>query len=270
MNTKLSISNIAWDTSLDDEVSKLLLKHGVSCIDIAPGKYFSNFSTCTDKEILVLKNKWQDRGFSIIGMQSLLYGTKGLNLFSESAVQTLMLEHLRHVCRIGAELGAIKLVFGSPKNRDRTGLSEEQTLEIAYDFFYQLGEIAKQQGVIICLEPNPECYGANFLTTTLETYSFVRQLNHSNIQMQLDTGSMFINKEPFSLLDQIRDFIGHIHISEPNLQPIGSESVNHLHMAKALDGLDHLPRTIEMLTKNNPLLTVENSVAFTQKIYGGL
>ena len=35
-----------------------------------------------------------------------------------------MLEHLRAVCRIGAGLGATRLVFGSPKNRDRSGLSD--------------------------------------------------------------------------------------------------------------------------------------------------
>jgi hypothetical protein len=52
-------------------------------------------------------------------MQALLFGTTGLNVFGDNKSQEAMLEHLRAVCRIGAGLGATKLVFGSPKNRDR-------------------------------------------------------------------------------------------------------------------------------------------------------
>ena len=68
-------------------------------------------------------------------MQSLLFGTSGLNLFGTSEVQQAMLRHLTAICRIGAGLGATRLVFGSPKNRDRTGLTDKAALEIAVPFF---------------------------------------------------------------------------------------------------------------------------------------
>lgn len=69
-----------------------------------------------------------------------------------------MLEHLRAVCRIGAGLGATRLVFGSPKNRDRSGLSDAQALEQAVSFFRRLGNTAQEHGVIVWqpgAQPNP-------------------------------------------------------------------------------------------------------------------
>ena len=108
---QISISNIAWDPSLDEKVAQELFSMGIRCIDIAPGKYFQNFKETTDKQISIVRKIWEDRGFSIVGMQSLLYGTKGLNLFAEREIQQKMLEHLDHVCRIGSILRATKLVF---------------------------------------------------------------------------------------------------------------------------------------------------------------
>ena len=68
---QLSVSNIAWDTSLDEAVAALLLQEGVHCIDIAPGKYFSDFAEATDDDIDRVRRFWFDHGIKIVGMQSL-------------------------------------------------------------------------------------------------------------------------------------------------------------------------------------------------------
>lgn len=263
----ISISNIAWDISDDDRVGRALLDLGVSRIDIAPGKYFADFSRASESEIQSVRQKWADRGFSIIGLQSLLYGTKGLNLFGKETTQKTMLLYLQHACRIGAILGATKLVFGSPKNRDKDGLSDEKADAIAYDFFNHLGNIAQREGVIICLEPNPSCYGANFLTTSLSTFNFVNQLNHPAIKMQLDTGSIFINRESFDLIPKIRTMIGHIHISEPNLSVLGTEKVDHAGLSATLRSISDLPRTIEMLNKDGRIANIISAVNLAKTFY---
>lgn len=266
----ISVSNIAWDTAIDSDIAEILEKLEIHCIDIAPGKYFTNFASTADDSVLKVRQWWSNRGFSIIGMQSLLYGTQGLNLFGNEDVQKKMLDHLAHVCRIGALLGANKLVFGSPKNRDRGGMEDSQANQIALHFFYRLGEIAKEYGVIVCLEPNPPCYGANFLTKTIDTFHFVSQLSHPNVKMQLDTGAFFINEESFGLLDLIGNQIGHIHISEPNLSVLGTESVDHIAMgARLKDVCPLIPRTIEMLNKNSALSisSIEQAVHLAKRFY---
>lgn len=261
---RLALSNIAWDIAEDEDVARLLTRHAIDAIDVAPGKYFSDPVNASDLDVSRLKAWWLARGIEITGMQSLLFGTQGLNLFAASDVQEAMLARLAAVCRIGAGLGARYLVFGSPRNRDRTGLDDEQTLTMAQIFFRRLGDVAQAQGVCICLEPNPPCYGANFMTNSTQTAQVVAAVAHPAIKMQLDTGALHLNGENAEdILRHHRHLIGHIHASEPDLVPLGDGGVSHALIHDAL--LQFLPEhlvTIEMLaTKQEaPLKAIERAL----------
>ena len=231
--TQISISNIAWDTTDDVLVSGILASLDVHHIDIAPGKYFPNPEEASDADIAAVRMSWEERGFALAGFQSLLFGTQGLNVFGSEEVQERMLERLCHICRIAAGLGAKRLVFGSPKNRDRKGLSDARTLDMALEFFTRLGEMAQWFGVVVCLEPNPEAYGANFLTNTMDARDFVSMLDHPGIRLQLDTGAMFMNNESPEIIEEVRDWIGHVHISEPQLASLGESGVSHAQIGEA-------------------------------------
>lgn len=78
-----SVSNIGWDVSRDFEVATLLNKLGVKHLDIAPGRYFSDFYHVREKDVLKVKNFWNSFGISPYGMQSLLYGKSNLNVFGD-------------------------------------------------------------------------------------------------------------------------------------------------------------------------------------------
>lgn len=246
---RLAISNIAWDVSQDSTITQILQRYSVDAIDIAPGKYFPDPVNTTAQEIALVRQKWATQGIEITGMQALLFGTTGLNVFGSAKVRGALLQHLTAVCRIGAGLGATRIVFGSPKNRDRSGLSDSQADAIAIPFFQSLGNIADEHGVTICLEPNPECYGANFMTTSALTAHVVRQVDHPSIRMQLDTGSLTINGESASEVLQVdAELIGHIHASERALVPLGDGDTAHAEIAAAVARFlpDHVV-TIEML-----------------------
>jgi sugar phosphate isomerase/epimerase len=250
---RLAISNIAWDTAEDRAIATLLHRFGVDAIDVAPGKYFPEPAKATDEDIARVKLWWSERGFEITGMQALLFGTTGLNVFGPPEVQDAMLQHLTAVCRIGAGLGAKRLVFGSPKNRDRTGLNDQEAMEMAVPFFRRLGDIAQNYGVVICLEPNPTSDGANFMTTSAETALVVKQIAHPAVWMQLDTGALTINGEdPATVLQDCAHLIGHVHASEPDLLPLGDGGTDHGKMVAALE--QYLPGhvvSIEMLATRN-------------------
>lgn len=255
---RLAISNIAWDIHEDDAVARLLNEFSVDAIDIAPGKYFPQPASASDEDIFRVKTWWGERGIEITGMQALLFGTVGLNIFGSVETQDALLQHLEAVCRIGGGLGATRVVFGSPKNRDRSGMSDKEALAVATSFFRRLGDIAQFWGVTICLEPNPVCYGANFMTTSAETAEVVKHVAHPSILMQLDTGALTINQEnPQVTLRHFANLIGHVHASDPNLVPLGDGGTSHAQMADALTM--YLPEhvvTIEMVaTKNEPPLT---------------
>jgi D-psicose/D-tagatose/L-ribulose 3-epimerase len=255
---RLSISNIAWDPHEDEAVADLLKRFGVDAIDVAPGKYFPDPANATEADIERVRQWWADRGIELMGMQALLFGTQGLNVFGDATVQANLLTHLTAVCRIGAGLRATRLVFGSPKQRDRTGLTDEQAMAVAVPFFRQLGDIAQSAGVVICLEPNPTHYGANFMTTSAETASVVRAVDHPAIAMQLDTGALTLNSEdPHTVLAECANLIGHIHASEPDLVPLGDGGTDHAQVFSALSkALPGHGVAIEMVaTKTEPHIT---------------
>jgi len=254
---RLAISNIAWDVTEDEQIARLLRQYNIDAIDVAPGKYFPDPANASNEAISRVKTWWAERGIEITGMQALLFGTTGLNVFGTPQAQEAMLAHLAAVCRIGAGLGATRLVFGSPKNRDRSGLTDQETQKTAAQFFRRLGDIAKTWGVIVCLEPNPPCYGANFMTTSAETARIVEEVDHPAIKMQLDTGALTINGEDAtSVLAACTHLIGHVHASEPDLLPLGDGTTDHGKVHLALQR--YLPKhlvSIEMLaTKEEPHL----------------
>jgi sugar phosphate isomerase/epimerase len=268
---RLAISNIAWDISEDNSVARLLEKFGVDAIDVAPGKYFPYPAEATEGEVAAVRCWWADRGIEITGMQSLLFGTTGLNVFGDKDSRQSMLDHLQAVCRIGSALGASRLVFGSPRNRNRSGLSDAQALDMAISFFRRLGDVAMEHRVIVCLEPNPLCYGSNFMMTSAETAHVVNAVGHSAIRMQFDTGAVAINGEsPEAVLETSSGLIGHIHASEPDLLPLGDGGTDHRRIHQAL--VRHLPDhavSVEMAaTKHEPhLLSIERALSRAIECY---
>lgn len=268
---RLAISNIAWDIVEDEAVAVLLQKYQVDAIDIAPGKYFPEPENASIYDILNIKNWWGNRGIEITGMQALLFGTQGLNLFGSVQSQNLMLSHLASVCRIAAGLKATRLVFGSPRNRDCSGLNEQEVLDTAITFFRQLGDIAHVHNIVICLEPTPAHYNANFMTTTAETARIVELIQHPAIKMQFDTEAMILNQEKISdIFPKYSHLIGHIHISEVDLLPIGTGNTQHCAIHHVLEASlpEHIV-TIEMLaTSNEPHLhSIERALQHTVNIY---
>ncbi len=268
---RLSISNIAWDASEDEAMAELLNKLEINAIDVAPGKYFPNPAKTTDLAITRVLDWWSERGIEIIGMQALLFGTTDLNVFGLPETQNAMLKQLSEICRIGQGLGAKHLVFGSPKNRDRKNLNDNDASDVAVSFFSRLGDIAQMHNVVICLEPNPLCYGANFMTTSAETLQIVKQISHPAIKMQLDTGALTLNGEnPAQVMNDCAYLISHIHASEPNLVPLGDGITNHNKIAPLLENI--LPNhtvAIEMLaTKNEPhIVSIKRALNIAIQFY---
>ena len=113
----LSFSNIAWNSDEEDDLARFLRGQGIARIDIAPGRYFADPEHASASDVASVRALWRDRGFTIHGMQALLFGTVGLNLFDDGG--GVMFRRLAAVCRIGGGLGARALTFGSPRQRDR-------------------------------------------------------------------------------------------------------------------------------------------------------
>ncbi len=246
---RVSVSNLAWEREHDEAVSSLLGELGVDAIDVAPGRYFANPADVGRADALRVRDAWRARGQEIVGLQSLMFGTRGLNLFGDPDVQAAMLEHLEGVCRLSAHFGATRLVFGSPRNRDASGLSAPEALDRAVAFFRRLGDAAVDHGVTLCLEANPSAFGCNFMTTTSSAAEVVRAVDHAGIRLQLDTGTIVANDEDVhQLLREHAELVAHVHVSEPALAPVGGSDRDHSREGAAIRRtLPDRVATIEML-----------------------
>jgi D-psicose/D-tagatose/L-ribulose 3-epimerase len=263
---KVSVSNIAWDPSFDKEMADFFRNNNINAIDIAPSKYFSSNMNPSDSDVLKVRTFWEKQGIELIGMQSLLFGTIGFNVFSNKLIQQNMLDHLTKVAKIAQALGIKNLVFGSPKNRDASVVSKDLVGQIAHSFFNKLGEIGLKNNVIFCIEPNPPSYGCNFITNSLSAYEMVKAINHPSIKMQLDTGTIATNNEDFKVEVPIYvQEVGHIHLSTTDLKPIFTDKKRLTPIVNTIKkNFDNNFVTIEMLAQNSS--EVFNSILFAQEI----
>ena len=286
---RLGLTNLAWDPSRDEAVAGLLARLGVDAIDVAPSKYFADVAAVREAEVRRVRDWWADRGIEITGMQSLLYGTQGLNLFGPPDVQQRMLAYLAAVCRVGAWLGATRLVFGSPANRNRTGLTDAEAWTRALEFFGRLAEVAADAGVTICLEGVHPHYGANFMTDTASSLHMARALNHPSVGIVLDTAVVQLNGEDIeALLAEGAAWVRHIHASEKDLVPLGQSAGARQHEVQPgvplgrVPAVDHATMAaaircwvpdrvvcVEILARGNDLhfANIEQSLAFARRHY---
>lgn len=273
MNPLISVSNIAWPNALDSEIAYLLSSIGVSAIDIAPRKYFPASDTVKPSNVEAVRNWWYRRNIEVVGLQGLFFGAVGYNLFSDPDRQREMIEFIGRDFQIAELLGASKLTFGSARNRDCNGLGRELSQSEAMSFFQRVGDLALSHGVEFCLEATPECYGGSFLTTTRETEEFVKKLNHPAIRMQIDTGIIQMNQSDVALIETTeRKLVGHYHISEPYLAPVGIGNQQEKHseiLKKIFEYLEPNIVTVEMKESVGiPISSaIKRSVEFVRKSF---
>lgn len=263
---RISISNIAWEADVEEEMACLLMKRRIDAIDIAPTRYFSDPSRATRAEVQVLREWWARWGIDVLGLQALLFGTAGLNLFGDEVSRRRMIDHLVAVARIGVWLGANRCVFGSPRNRDRTGLDDASSRHIAIEFLSELGARFRDEGAILCLEPNPPAYGCNFLTSTDEAAEIVRQVGMESVRLHIDAGTLaIVGEAPGLMIDRHASLVGYVHVSEPNLAPIVQGPV-HAELGTALESrLPLMPVSIEM--RSAPIPSVLHAIDVTRRNY---
>ncbi|SFK29579.1 sugar phosphate isomerase/epimerase family protein [Celeribacter neptunius] len=229
---KYAISNIAWSPCERLEVYGLLARLGICGLEIAPSLFFQGADDplMPDKEHMAnALHDIDDYGLTPVSMQSTLFGMGKAELFGTGMSAETFGMAMRKSILLAGELELGNIVFGAPKNRIRpVEMSLEAATGVAIAKFKEFGELAREQGVILGVECNPAAYGGNFLTLYDETVAFVRQVNHSNIGLTFDLGSMHMLGDEERIPDVIArdvDLISHVHVSSPFLAPVPSDMV---------------------------------------------
>ena len=262
---EIAISHIAWSPEEEIKMAKLLPSLGVKAVEIAPGRIAPTIDS--------FKALWEENGVKISAMQALLFGRDDLVMFDSSEKRRRMLEYLSEIVEKAEEIGATRLVFGSPKNRRRGEKSRESVLPIAVGFFSSLADIANKHGVTICLEANPKEYGGDFILTTQEAAELVKTVNNEGFKLHLDTGGIVINNEDCqSLVCEHSEIIKHVHISAPFLKPIYEEKIPLHELISSLRKVNYqgfLSIEMKSLTDNKNQEHVRKAVQSVSEVLSG-
>lgn len=268
---KLAVSNIAWRRDEEDAVADLLARLGVKYIEVAPTKEWPDPTVVTKEEALAYRDWWADRGIEIVAFQSMLFNRPDLKIFNEKSGSEA-LQYLSKFINLAGIMGAKVMVFGSPKNRQTEGRSVAEISERARGFFGELGEVASQNGVCFCIEPNAPQYACDFITNTNEGIEFVSGLNSDGIGLHLDAACMALAGDDIgSSIKQAAPLLRHFHISSPMLDQVEERAdVDHVSAAEALRTIGYQGYvSIEMKpSEGSNLKAVEKAVRFAKSIYG--
>lgn len=225
---KLSVSNIAWTKEYDEEMYAFLATEKVEGVEIAPTRIFPE-APYENREANVFAGRLKkEYGLVIPSMQSIWFG-RSENLFASVEERKALLEYTKKAIDFAAAVGCKNLVFGCPRNR---AYADGCDLAVAIPFFEELGDYAYSKNTVLAMEANPPIYNTNYCNTTPEAVELIKTVSSKGFLLNLDVGTMIQNEEDIHVAEAAREWIHHVHISEPGLAMVA-----HRDLHKELAGL---------------------------------
>lgn len=269
---KLAVSSIAWTNEEETAIAEKLQELGVRNVEIAPTKLWDDPTKTTVEQAKEYVDWWAQYDIAVSAFQSMLFARPDLKIFEGDDNRHETVAYMSKFLELAGVMGAKKLVFGSPKNRQRDEMPIEQANQIATNFFSELGDVALKNGVVLCLEPNAPQYNCDFVTNAAEGAELVRAVGKSGFGLHLDTACMALAGDDLSMsIRESEDILEHFHISSPMLEQVEArDDVDHASAAQALRDINYDKLiSIEMRpgdTGTN-VERIEKAVKFVQSTY---
>lgn len=263
---KLAISQIAWHPDEETGIAEVLVRYGISAVELAPARIFADPSSPTLAEAKSAVDFWSAYGIRPVAFQALLFGRPEMQLFHDKYSRRRTIDFLKSLISVAGDMGIVALVFGSPKNRKilgQTSIAEE--FKIARDVFTELGLYATDHGTTFCIEPNPTVYDCNFVTNAAQGAELVIEVGMAGFKLHLDLAGMWLAED--SVASSILDFssiLQHFHLSAPDLGHVVGNGLPYSEAFEALrfskyDGYASIEmRSVEGSNKSR----VEESLSF--------
>jgi hypothetical protein len=205
VSKNLLVSELSWLEKDEMYMRTYLKSYGIDSVESMPSRNF-------------------DYVYSVYSLQSLLY-MQDIQIFKD---QLAFKNIVNELCIKFHKLEVKIFIFGSPKQRIFNG-------EDSIKLFKEIGDICSQYNIMFCIENNSSKYQCNWLNKARDTIDFVKQLNHKNIGVNLDIGSMIMENEELNLLKDDIEYIKHVQISFPYLtnwdtryEPYITQNINNI------------------------------------------
>jgi D-psicose/D-tagatose/L-ribulose 3-epimerase len=238
---KIAISSIAWTNEEESEIAQTLKDLGIQYVELAPTKIWDDPTKVGPAEAIKVVDWWADYGIKVVAFQSMLFSRPDLKIFENESTRNESQDYLSKFIELAGVMGVGRLVFGSPKNRQRSGLAISEAKNISEEYFKVLGKVAENNSTVFCIEPNAPQYACDFITNAEEGGELVRSVDSEGFGLHLDTACMALAGD--SLKDSIvrsSDILCHFHVSSPMLDQVEKrDDVNHQEAADTLRSIDY-------------------------------
>lgn len=261
--SKMSISNIAWYKSLDEQVYKLMKENGFSGLEIAPTRIFQEMPYDRLTEAAIWANELKRKyGFIISSMQSIWFGRQE-KIFGTEEERNVLVNYTKKAINFAVAINCKNLVFGCPRNRS---VPDGGDKAIGIRFFKEVGDYAYSKGTVIGIEANPQIYNTNYINETFKAFELIEQVNSRGFLLNLDLGTMLQNEEPIDELKGKVKYINHVHISEPGLRSI-KKRTQHKQLKELLDTEGYQGFVSIEMGENRDISVIENKLEYVRGVF---
>ena len=125
------------------------------------------------------------------------------------------IEHLEKVVGLASAIGSRVLVLGAPRMRTHGSLRGLSSVAREVD------PLLRENGMVLCIEPNCAMYGAGYLRTPSEIVDFILLNELTHVRTMIDTFNL--EYEGLECSDEFRKNepkFAHAHFSGENLKPL--------------------------------------------------
>lgn len=240
---EVAVSNICWPhgPAAQEAAIDTLHSMGVHSIDIAPGKAFPEMAKVgsggiDEDELAAFRRTLRsnvDNRYSplrVAGLQGVTFGRPPTEtIFSEDPGQADRLrDYVAGIIRLAEFVGAQTIVYGSGGTRLTGDLDKDQAYERAAEFFGSLGQLARDSGVTLGIEPVSTIWTKGqpvFGRTAAEVLDFATRLKveigMSAVKLVPDSFAMADGEDNFGLvIERAREnglLAAHAQIAEPGM-----------------------------------------------------
>jgi sugar phosphate isomerase/epimerase len=210
---------------------------GYDGLELAPFTLIEDPTLLDSKAAARFRAALDAEGLGCAGLHWLLSKPDGLSITSaDDAMRRRTVDLMRRLVDFAAEIGAKRLVHGSPPQRMLTEGDEEDSRARAIDCWVVAGDAAAAAGVLYCIEPLSQRETA-FVNTVAEAVEIVREVDSPGLGTMVDASATARDGgDVVAVIDEWmpQGMIGHVHLNDPNRRGPGEGALRFAPVLSAL------------------------------------
>ncbi len=182
-----------------------------------------------------------DADLQVVGLHWLLAKTRGFHLtHPQHAVRQITAEYLKALAELCGDLGGTIMVLGSPQQRKLLpGVAYNDAQEYAAEVLRAAMPACADHGVTIALEPLGPAE-TDFMMTAKSGVELAKLVESPHCKLLLDVKAMSSESAPYeSIIHEVRDWLVHFHVNDPNLLGPGMGDVKYDRILPALAEINY-------------------------------